>query len=153
MSCFDFTYHRYAYGRSLGYALNGIRQTTLAYDPAIGRLASMLVAGNANPFAWSYLPGSDLKSRLAYPNGLTASWAYDAGSRLTQVRNAAQGGTVSQYDYTYDAASRRVSCAKSGSAMSESRTDTYGYNARSELIWAAKNAEDAKRLTIGDLLR
>ncbi len=35
-------------------------------------------------------------------------------------------------------AGRRVSCAKSGSAMSESRTDTYGYNARSELISAAK---------------
>ncbi len=35
-------------------------------------------------------------------------------------------------------ANRRVSCAKSGTAMGESRTDTYGYNARSELISAAK---------------
>ena len=35
-------------------------------------------------------------------------------------------------------------CAKSGSAMSESWSDVYGYNERSELIWAAKNAEDAK---------
>ena len=134
------TIERYwdAFGRPLGYALNGGRQTTLAYDPATGRLASMLAAGSNTPFVWSYLPGSDLKSQLAYPNGLTASWAYDAGSRLTQVRNAAQGGTVSQYDYTYDAASRRVSCAKSGFAMGEARTDIYGYNARSELVSSAR---------------
>ena len=26
-------------GRSLGYSLNGVRQSTLAYDPATGRLA------------------------------------------------------------------------------------------------------------------
>ncbi len=31
-----------------------------------------------------------------------------------------------------------------GSAMSESWSDVYGYNARSELIWATKNAENAK---------
>ena len=31
-----------------------------------------------------------------------------------------------------------------GSAMSEARTDIYGYNARSELVLAAKNAENAK---------
>lgn len=29
------------FGRNAGYALNGIRQSTLAYDPATGRLASM----------------------------------------------------------------------------------------------------------------
>ena len=127
-----------AFGRPLGYALNGGRQTTLAYDPATGRLASMLAAGSNAPFVWSYLPGSDLKSQLAYPNGLTASWVYDAGNRLTQVLNAAQDGAVSQYGYAYDAASRRVSCAKSGSAMGEPRTDIYGYNARSELISSAK---------------
>ena len=70
-------------------------------------------------------------------DGLTTAWSYDANSRLTQARNAT-ASTISQYDYTYDTAGRRVSRAKSGAAMSESRTDTYGYNARSELISAAK---------------
>ena len=32
-------------GRSLGYALNGVRQSTLAYDPVTGRLATMLANG------------------------------------------------------------------------------------------------------------
>ena len=47
---------------------------------------------------------------------------------------------ISQYDYTYDAAGRRTEIARSGSAMSESRTDAYGYNDRNELTNAAKNA-------------
>ena len=53
------------FGRSLGYALNGVRQSTLAYDPATGRLATMLANGCDTPFTWNYLAGSDLKSSLA----------------------------------------------------------------------------------------
>ena len=36
-----------------------------------------------------------------------------------------------------DAAGRRVQITRSGSTMSETRTDVYGYNIRSELISAA----------------
>ena len=142
------------YGRSLGYSLVGLavpsephRQSTLAYDPATGRLATMQIPSEQsnNPdnqtitqFTWSYLPGTDLKSALAYPNGLSASWTYDANSKLLQVCNAFPTNVISQYDYTYDAVGRRVQIARSGSAMSETRTDAYGYNARSELISASK---------------
>jgi len=35
--------------RFAGYALNGIRQSTLAYDQATGRLATMLAAGSDTP--------------------------------------------------------------------------------------------------------
>ncbi len=133
------------YGRSQGYSLVGLaapcqpqRQSTLAYDPATGRLATMLAAGSETPFTWNYLADSDLKSSLAYPNGLTASWQYDANNQLLQVCNASPTNTISQYDYTYDAAGRRVQMTRSGSAMSENRIDAYGYNARSELISASK---------------
>ena len=128
------------YGRSQGYSLVGLaapcqpqRQTTLAYDPATGRLASMLAAGSETPFAWNYLDGSDLKSSLAYPNGLTAAWRYDANSQLLQVRNAFPTNIISQCDYTYDAAGRRVACGKSGSAFAQNDTLSYGYNEKSEL--------------------
>jgi RHS repeat-associated protein len=84
-------------------------------------------------FSWSYLPGSDLKSSLSYPNGLAASWTYDANNQLLQVCNATPTNVISQYDYTYDAAGRRVSCAKSGSAFAHDDIVDYGYNARSEL--------------------
>ena len=137
------------YGRSLGYSLVGLavpnephRQSTLAYDPATGRLSSMHIPSEQsnNPnnqtirqFSWNYLPGSDLKSSLSYPNGLTASWTYDANNQLLQVCNASPTNVISQYDYTYDAAGRRVACGKSGSAFAQDDTLSYGYNNRSEL--------------------
>ena len=141
------------FGRSLGYSLNGVRQSTLAYDPATGRLASMQIppeqSNNPNnqtikQFSWNYLAGSDLKSSLDYPNGLAASWAYDANGQLLQVKNAFPTNTISQYDYAYDAAGRRVQIARSGSAMSENRTDVYGYNARGELVFSRGDAEGAE---------
>ena len=128
------------YGRSQGYSLVGLaapcqpqRQSTLAYDPATGRLASMLADGSETSFVWNYLDGSDLKSSLAYPNGLTATWTYDANNLLLQVCNATPTNIISQYDYTYDAAGRRVTCAKSGSAFAQDDTLSYGYNEKSEL--------------------
>ena len=133
--------HWDSYGRSLGYSLVGLavpssepqRQSTLAYDTATGRLVTMLANGSETPFAWSYLDGADRKSSLTYPNGLTASWQYDANNQLLQVCNATPTNVISQYDYTYDAAGRRVSCAKSGTAFRQDDTIAYGYNARSEL--------------------
>ena len=128
-----------AYSRDIGYSLNSIRQSTLVYDLATGRLASMQVPSEQSnnqtikQFSWSYLPGYDLKSSLAYPNGLSASWAYDANNQLLQVCNATPTNLISQYDYIYDAAGRRISCAKSGSAFAQDDTISYGYNARSEL--------------------
>ena len=125
-------------GRALGYSLNGVRQSTLTYDPETSRLATMLANGSEVPFKWNYLNGSDLKSSLDYPNGLTATWDYDANNKLIQVRNAFPTNTISQYNYIYDAAGRRVRITCSGSAMSETRTDVYGYNIRNELISAVK---------------
>ena len=57
---------------------------------------------------------------------------------LAQVRNHINGGVISQYDYENDAAGRRVAVSRSGSMMSETRTDYYGYNYRDELISATK---------------
>ena len=142
------TRYYYALGRSTGYAINGTRQTTIAYD-SFGRIATMSVpTGQSNnpnnrtieQFSWAYLPGSDLKASLQYPNGLTASWTYDANNQLLQVRNATPTNVISQFDYTYDAAGRRVSIAKSGTAFGDlsGSIDSYTYNARSELTSARR---------------
>ena len=112
-----------AYGRSLGYSLNGERRTTLSYEPDKGRISSMLAAGSTNEFRWSYLPGSDLKETLVYPNGDVVRWEYDPKrDLLTLVSNS----THSTYRYTYDAAGRRIS----------KNDEQYGYNDRNELILA-----------------
>ena len=146
----DFNLTRYydTLGRSTGYAINGTRQTTIAYD-TYGRIATMrmaegrsgvLTASNENEFVWSYLPNSDLKASLQYPNGLTASWTYDANNQLLQVHNATPTNVISQFDYTYDAAGRRTAIAKSGSAFGDlsGSIDSYTYNARSELTSARR---------------
>ena len=134
-----------AFGRDEGYALNATRQTTLAYDPATGRLLTMLADGSETPFTWNYLAGSDLKSSLAYPNGLTASWQYDANNQLLQVCNATPTNIISQYDYTYDAAGRRINVSKTGTAFTQDDSIAYGYNARSELTNAVAAVDSAYR--------
>ena len=127
-------------GRSTGYAINGVRQTTIDYD-SFGRISTMTVPAtengenvhsptptqSSNSFHWTYLQGSDLKASLAYPNGLTASWTYDANTQLLQVRNATPTNVISQFDYTYDAAGRRTAIAKTGSAFGDlsGSVDTY----------------------------
>ena len=158
-----------AFGRDAGYALNGIRQSVLGYDPSTGRLATMRIPSiedfnhhsptptlNSNSFTWNYLDGSDLKSSLAYPNGLTASWTYGNRGELLEVCNARTVSSspsmtsnnlevVSQYAYTYDAAGRRVACAKSGTAFEQSDAVNYGYNTRSELTNAIAAVDAAYR--------
>ena len=146
-----------AFGCDAGYALNGVRQSTLSYDQATGRLASMQIPTiddeqNHSPppplfstFQWTYLPGSDLKSSLAYPNGLTASWTYGNRGELLEVNNALADGSISKYDYTYDAVGRRIACAKSGTAFERSDSVNYGYNARSELTSATAAVDSAYR--------
>ena len=139
------------FGRNAGYALNGIRQTALGYDPATGRLVSMQTGegraparpqdGAFNGFTWQYHQGSDLKSQLTYPNGLTATWTYDANNQLLQVRNATPSATVSQYDYTYNAAGRRIARSHSGTAFAQADTIDYAYNAKSELTNAVATTD------------
>ena len=65
------------------------------------------------------------------------------GARLVRVEHVGRvegdfANVISQYDYTYDAAGRRIEIARFGSVMSESRTDSYGYNIRNELTSASK---------------
>jgi RHS repeat-associated protein len=109
----------------------------------------MLANGSNTPFTCSYLPGSDLKSSLVYPNGLTASWTYDSKNQLLQVCNAFPTNVISQYNYTYDATGRRVTCAKSGSAFAQNDTLSYGYNEKSELTNAVASVDSDYRYAYG----
>ena len=130
-------------GRTAGYALNGTRQTTICYDLATGRIASMLANGRDVPFIWSYLSGTDLKSSLAYPNGLSTFWQYDAAGQMLQVCNSTPTNVISKYEYAYDAAGRRISCSHSGSAFDHADHIDYGYNNRSELTNASATIDTA----------
>ena len=141
------------FGRTAGYALNGTRQTTIGYESDKGRIGTMGIpnihstttTNLYNYFRWTYLPGSDLKSSLAYPNGLTASWQYDANNQLLQVCNATPTNVISQYDYTYDAVGCRVNVSKTGTAFAQNDSVAYGYNNRSELTNAVAAVDSSYR--------
>ena len=119
------THHVDAYGRDAGYSVNGSRRATIGYDAATGRVATLNEGG---VFRWAYLPGSDLKASLAYPNGLTAEWTYEPSrDLLTSVTNSLPDGTMlSAYAYTNDLLGRRTS----------KNDEQYGYDVRDELISA-----------------
>ena len=69
-----------------------------------------------------------MNGEFQYSLSSHAGYSYESNrDLLTQVRNYVNGGVVSQYDYTNDALVRRTAIARSGSAMTESRLDAYGY--------------------------
>ena len=70
----------------------------------------------------------------------TATWQTNYAAQVYRAEGS-QSGVVSQYDYVNDAIGRRTAITRSGSMMSETRTDYYGYNDRNELILAEKNTE------------
>ena len=97
-------------------------------DPATGRIAE------SDGFAWDYLAGSNLKSKLTYPNDATAEWDYEpTRDLLARVTNTINGTVASQYTYTNDLLGRRTEIGKSGSMMALDETQSYGYNVRDEL--------------------
>ena len=121
------THHFDAYGRDAGYSVNGSRRATIGYDGETGCIATLNEGG---VFRWDYLPGSDLKKNLTYPNGLTAEWAYEPErDLLAAVTNSLPHGTVqSAYAYTNDLLGRRTS----------KNDEQYTYNVRDELIAAGE---------------
>ena len=119
--------------------MNNARKQFITYDPATGRIAE------SDGFRWDYLAGSNLKSKLTYPSGATASWDYEANrDLLTKVTNAHADGTeISSYTYTNDLLGRRTS----------KNDEQYGYNIRDELIAAddvSYNYDDIGNRTIAE---
>ena len=131
--------HRDAYGRDLGYTLDNSRKNVIEYEEDTARLKRVMFAGAW--YTYGYLPGTDLKASLAVGTAGRTDWTYETQrDLLTQVKNTAFGSVVSQYDYVSDALGRRTEIARSGARMTETRSDAYGYNDRSELTNAVKNA-------------
>ena len=122
------TRHYDTFGRDIGYSVDGDRKATVVYDPATARIASM------DGFKWDYLPNTNLKSRLTYPNGATATWAYEPKrDLLVQVKNTAAGQLLSQFDYTNDLLGRRTTIVKSGDGR-DRIVETYVYDIRNQLV-------------------
>ena len=99
----------------MGYSVDNERKQSIVYDPATGRISE------SDGFKWTYLPGTNLKSSLTYPNEDVVTWIYEPHrDLLTAVTNA----TYSTYVYTNDLLGRPTS----------KNDEQYGYNVRDELI-------------------
>jgi RHS repeat-associated protein len=90
-------------GRVTSQSINGLSQS-ISYD-ALGRITTM-----TNPlgsFSYAYVGASPRVSAIAYPNGQNAAFSYfpnSADRRLQEIWNKLPGGgTLSKFDYTYDA--------------------------------------------------
>ncbi len=127
------------YGRYIGYSIGDVRQSVVEYARDSGRVKRASFANEWN--VYSYLPRTDLKSALSFGCTGRTDWTYEKGrDLLSEVKNTALGNVVSLYNYVNDRAGRRVVIGRSGTMMSETRTDYYGYNERNELTNAVKNA-------------
>ena len=72
------------FGRSIGYAVRGVRKLTQSYDARTGRISGFVVEG-LGEVKISYLQGTDLVECLSYPNGVSARFLYDAEERPLRV--------------------------------------------------------------------
>ncbi|MBQ9431884.1 MAG: RHS repeat protein [Kiritimatiellae bacterium] len=131
------------FGRGTGYTVDSTRMTKVGYEEDTGRIHGVKSGG-----VWltnRYLAGSDLRDRIKYGSSGYTYYTYeDSRDLLAQVRSEFGGVTISQYDYENDALGRRTEIARSGTAMSKTRTDAYGYNDRNELIYSRRGAESAE---------
>ena len=138
--------------RGTGYSIGGARKTTLSYDAASGRLVGM-AAGSDN-FAWEYLAGTNLKSKLTYPNAATAEWTYEAERDLiSRVKNTVNGnknvsdvffrltsnGIGAHYDYAPFGATTRTHRDSSASfdivALNPFRFSSEYYDSELDLVY------------------
>ena len=123
------------FGRNAGYALNGIRQSTLAYDPATGSLVSISDAVANTEYSYS----SDLLDTgytLTLSNGevLSRSVIRDERCRLlvTGIVSLENGNSIDSFTYAYDVLGRPT----------QRNCDTFCYNDRSEVTSATIAAEE-----------
>lgn len=114
-------------GQTIGYEYdaNGNRtamtgpfgRVTLLYD-AKGRLVEQRDP-RTGVYRFQY-DALDHRTKLTYPNGVEASYQYDAASRLTSAVTRSIGQVVDGYAYTYDKAGNRTSMASLRDSVSHS---------------------------------
>jgi len=126
-----------AYGRSTGYIVKrgstALHAVSWGYaaDGRIGN-AAFQHKGERKQFAYSYLPGSDMLSTLAMPNGMRLEQEYAEKRDLPVVMSYKRGATlVARRAYEYDALDRPTQ--RTTSRLGLITLDSFGYNERSEL--------------------
>ncbi|MGN0868440.1 MAG: hypothetical protein ACI4O9_02805, partial [Akkermansia sp.] len=101
--------------------------------------AGFLNGNSEKQFAYGYLSGSNLLQTLSMPNNMTLTQSYESQRDLLTGMSYKRGNTpVAERSYSYDTLGRPLtrSTTRSGQAT---RSDSFGYNTRSELASATVN--------------
>ena len=121
-------------------SMNG---ATYGYD-ALGRLASVEADGLS--FTWLRVPGTDLPAGYVCGD-FRRTVAYEPKRDLVAaVTNAFGDAVISSFGYGNDAAGRRIAVTRGGSAFGDlaGSADSYGYNARSEVVTALREKDGSE---------
>jgi RHS repeat-associated protein len=102
--------------------------TTYAYDND-GRLSSATSGGASTTYAYD-AAANLTQTTLPSGNGYVETRTYDRAGRLTDVKNAKAGATLSEFAVTMDAAGNPTTIVRSGAVSS---TTTYGYDVNDRL--------------------
>jgi len=135
-------------GRNAGFTLGVTGNLTsdhavvYSYDNA-GRLAGVTSGGES--WAYGFEPnGGNLVSSVTSGNR-TVNYAYEPGRDLiTGLENKVGNNTVSSYSYTNNRLGQRTARGQTGSAFATAATESFGYNARGELISSSHSATPAR---------
>ncbi len=79
-------------------------------------------------YTYGYADGR--RTSLAYPNGVAASYDYDAAGQVTDIVNAINGNPVAYNSYTYDALGNRLT------NEDQNGINTYSYDVYQQLAKA-----------------
>ena len=105
-----------SFGRDAGYALNGVRQSTLGYNPATGRLATMLAARSETPFTWNYLAASS-PSACLLPDAEAAEYGVEKIFGVEPPRDGAERGR----------GGAKMGCGRNGAVFGKAIVDFAGF--------------------------
>jgi RHS repeat-associated protein len=109
-------------------SLNGTQFLAYGYDD-VSRLTS--ITQGSNVFGLGY-DNADRRNSLAYPNGVTTAYTFDTLNRLTNLDATIGSGTITQWGYTYDNASNRLT------KTSPDYSETYTYDSLYRLTQAVR---------------
>jgi RHS repeat-associated protein len=122
-----------AWGRTLTYDYDPQGNRTLLIDPdsvrteyaydELNRLET-LTFGDGSAVSYEYFPDG-LKKKVTNPNGTVSTYLYDAADRMTDIAHLGPTGTVSAYEYTYDANSNRQRQVETNAGRTETTDYTY----------------------------
>jgi len=124
-----------AWGRRLVYGYDPQGNRTLLIDPdqkrtvyeydALNRVET-LTLDDGQVVGYEYFPDG-LKQRVINPNGTASTYLYDAADRMTDISHVGPTGTISSYEYFYDASSNRERQVEQNAGRMETTEYTYDF--------------------------